>query len=1016
MKLQHVLLTILFTVIPQAILFSAGENVQVLYNQALAQSYGNECDKAVETAQDIISENSSNADYYEILYNCFGKAKIDIEGYLFALAQRDVNNALPYYALGKYYVTEKNYDEAIRVLKKAYELDRKYLNIPYYIAYAYLKAEKVTEGYAYFAQLDDKIWSKAIGVTLLKVMHENNIESIKELEQLFKEHADSWQLADKIRHFYFQLNENEQAIVWSYAALKIAQENHDDRNIADSLSAVAAHSINTGDIIVAREYSARAADKWEETGDKMQAAEWYKNTAMCVLDDGRINEALGLYKKALDISRENNFDMKLCLINNSIGFTYIAQLGEYEKAMPYFQDAMEYCEIMKKKYLTLSGMSSVYLNTGKLKESKVALDEARELLGDKTSTFEESTLLSHECSYYAAIEDWRTAEEKCNKLLDLPVKSLLTQMINNYINAKLYYRIGKYERTIEYVTKSKDMADLIEQFPYQWRTRLLLADSFQKTGKIDDAISLYRQAMQFIEKGRQEAGTAQFRMLFSQNVNDVYDHYLKALLKKYQMTDSKDDRSATSLLEEAFAVAEKAKGRTLLDMLFKEKELYAIEDTPEMKKVISKITTLQSRIRSIAGAAAESSKLAGLKEELHRAYDEYQLLKEIAEGTPNGVNAFAANISLSDIQKSIPEHAALLEFKMMQDEGSCFIINKDKVAWVNIPDIKDLERAIDAMTMQIASPSRASKGPLHVASFDLFRLLMRPVLEKACAAKLLIIVPDGMLNNIPFEAITVRPPISHEIPGYLVQRHAIVYAPSAYIYHALVQRSKTAISSEKDGVGKNLLAVADPAYEGTFLEQVRSTYELNQPLGRLQFSRKEVESIGKMAAFSTEQMIGEKATEADLKEALHKKYAYLHFAVHGIVNVREPGLSGLILTPGSKNEDGVFQLFEIEKLSIASQLVFLSACNSATGRIYSGEGMIGLSTAFIRAGAQRVIGTMWTIDDYSTSELVYEFYKSIANANADYAEALRNAQLSIMKQPRYSHPYYWASFRLIGIN
>jgi len=142
----------------------------------------------------------------------------------------------------------------------------------------------------------------------------------------------------------------------------------------------------------------------------------------------------------------------------------------------------------------------------------------------------------------------------------------------------------------------------------------------------------------------------------------------------------------------------------------------------------------------------------------------------------------------------------------------------------------------------------------------------------------------------------------------------------------------------------------------------------------------------------------------------------LHFAVHGLVDRRDPGLSGLLLNPGSPYEDGIFQLFEIEKFKIKSKLVFLSACNSAAGKIYSGEGMLGLSTAFMHSGALRIIGSIWFIDDYSTNLLVKSFYTELAKNNGDFATALRSAQLNLLSKKEYSHPYYWATFRLIGLN
>jgi CHAT domain-containing protein len=275
----------------------------------------------------------------------------------------------------------------------------------------------------------------------------------------------------------------------------------------------------------------------------------------------------------------------------------------------------------------------------------------------------------------------------------------------------------------------------------------------------------------------------------------------------------------------------------------------------------------------------------------------------------------------------------------------------------------------------------------------------------------LIIVPDNILHNVPFEALLQTLP-SSEAPRFLITRYAITYVPSAQVFSLLTsgKQPKPAIKTKQ-----TLLAVADPNYEGAYLNKIRSSYELNEPLGKLQYSRLEIQNIKKIPVFTFVELMNDTATETRLKKALDSEYNFLHFAVHGILNSREPGLSGLLLLPGSDLEDGILQLFEVEKLKIKADLVFLSACNSASGKIYSGEGIIGLSTAFIQAGASRVIGTMWTIDDYSTSILVKDFYNNLLKNEYNYASALQNAQLNLLKQTRYNHPYYWASFRLIGI-
>ncbi len=277
--------------------------------------------------------------------------------------------------------------------------------------------------------------------------------------------------------------------------------------------------------------------------------------------------------------------------------------------------------------------------------------------------------------------------------------------------------------------------------------------------------------------------------------------------------------------------------------------------------------------------------------------------------------------------------------------------------------------------------------------------------------KHLIISPDSILHNLPFEAILINAPSTLEQPDYLINHYSISYVQSSYIYYSLKEYEV----NNEEKIAFNMLLVADPEYQSDYLEETRTLFNLDKSFGRLKYSLEEAKNIIGLKLYKIDQLIGENATEEKIKKLMLNDYDIIHFAAHCLVNINEPGLSGLLLIPGNSNEDGLLQFYEIEKYNIKAKLVFLSACNSISGKVLAGEGMIGLSTSFMHAGALGVVGTIWFIDDYSTSLLVQKYYSELAK-NYDYALALKNAQLSLIKNPKYSHPYYWATFRLIGLN
>jgi CHAT domain-containing protein len=143
----------------------------------------------------------------------------------------------------------------------------------------------------------------------------------------------------------------------------------------------------------------------------------------------------------------------------------------------------------------------------------------------------------------------------------------------------------------------------------------------------------------------------------------------------------------------------------------------------------------------------------------------------------------------------------------------------------------------------------------------------------------------------------------------------------------------------------------------------------------------------------------------------------LHFATHGLINDARPELSGLVLSlfdEAGRPRDGFLRLADIYNLDLPADLVVLSACRTAIGKNVRGEGLVGLSRAFMYAGSARILSSLWTVDDAATAELMAEFYRILFSQGLTPAQALRGAQLYMQKQPRWRHPYYWAAFGLQG--
>ena len=186
----------------------------------------------------------------------------------------------------------------------------------------------------------------------------------------------------------------------------------------------------------------------------------------------------------------------------------------------------------------------------------------------------------------------------------------------------------------------------------------------------------------------------------------------------------------------------------------------------------------------------------------------------------------------------------------------------------------------------------------------------------------------------------------------------------------------------------------------------------------LPYARTEVEEISKL--YPKEEvrlLIGKDASEENAKHADISHYRIVHFASHGLIDEERPQLSALVLSPNKTGEeDGFLTMREVFDLKLKADLVVLSACKTGLGRQIRGEGMDGLSRAFFYAGTSRVLVSLWNVYDPSTAEFMTMFYRNLKDNQMNESAALQQARLKMIQSKKYSHPYYWAPFILIGRN
>lgn len=438
----------------------------------------------------------------------------------------------------------------------------------------------------------------------------------------------------------------------------------------------------------------------------------------------------------------------------------------------------------------------------------------------------------------------------------------------------------------------------------------------------------------------------------------------------------------------------------------------------------------QSRYAVEAFQANEQSKNRSLLAILNRR-DRYVSKPKISNSSTTQYTHLAAVPLLSTIQQQmLDDDSILLEYALGEERSYLWVVSKTGFSSYELPKRAEIEAAARKFYDFMTVPSlriRANKAAK--AGNDLSQMLFGQV-SSQLSNKRLLIVADGVLQYIPFGAL---PDFSLGFSQPLLVNHEIVTLPSASTF-AVLRNNKNLPSPTK-----TLAVLADPVFgqedkrfqgkstKVSLQTKQRSVVGDNQPSSsfvteqlfpRLPSTQNEADHIASLVNPANQiQKFGFSASRQAIFEPEISQYRIIHFATHGILDAEKPERSGMLLSV--INERGELQRSllstpDVFNLGLSAELVVLSGCRTGLGQQIKGEGLIGLTGGFMYAGAKRVVVSLWSVDDQATAELMSRFYQGILKEGLSPAKALREAQLAILKQPRWQNPYYWAAFTIQG--
>jgi CHAT domain-containing protein len=443
----------------------------------------------------------------------------------------------------------------------------------------------------------------------------------------------------------------------------------------------------------------------------------------------------------------------------------------------------------------------------------------------------------------------------------------------------------------------------------------------------------------------------------------------------------------------------------------------------------SAVAIIESLRESVVDPASRMSYFS-LKEGYHKTY-----IKILMDGGLAGpaleaservrARAFleslgASPLRLAEIQRqTLDADTLLLEYTFTGDPSHLWAASAEEVAGYVLPHCDTIMDLAYRATALLTDPARADSAEYRQAAQEISRMLLGPVADRLTARRL-VIVGEGPLETLPFAALP------HPQTGLpLGATHEIVYVPSASTLTWVRRRAAARTPADR------LLAVlADPVFDAgdPRLQSPRAqkrpargvqTAAQRLGVGRLPHSRREGEEILALAPPGSALRAFDFAASRTLAASPElARYRMLHFATHGVLDLGNPELSGIVLSlvdERGRPQDGLLRLRDLNNLHLAADLVVLSACRTGLGKDIEGEGVIGLARGFLKAGALRVVVSLWQVDDEATAELMKLFYRGMLGLERlAPAAALRKAQLALAQQPRWRSPYYWAGFVLHG--
>lgn len=933
-----------------------------------------------------------------------------VDLYAGTIGTENATYASALYTLGTAEYNVGRYESAYDVLKKAEDLQRKHAGVNS----IQIATTKTMTGLVLDAKNE----------------FDEAITTFQEALNIFREHGKEHSPQSGV--CYLQLlstrrnkGDYAQAIVDGKKAIEIYQRIGlpDDANVASAYCTLGEVYTAVGDFDNAQLHLQRSLDLFREKHPSKKAVIGILHQLFAKLYDrtGNRDKALEYSLKGIEI-----LEQTYGTAHPQIGFMYehVADIhsdaGRFREALAYYQKALAARQLIgttksrNDAAVLHSSIAHVYTTMGRLEDASASLATASTLLEDSRQKN-----IVHHSLLHKRYGNLHRARRQFNEAAQSYRNAIVV------LTGETSPAGSSVVPSVETKTHKKELLELLKLTGSLYEERYASARTLSD---LKNAFDYFHASLDLVDDLRRQYATEGSKLMLAGESASLYGNACRLAVTLFQKTGD------AAYKERAFLIADRGKANVLLDKVFdgEAKHFAGIPDELLEKEntILRQIASLDLQIQKTAESDAAPHSVANLSAQLFNLRAEHAKLLELFEKSYPEYFALKYHRPINtvkEIQSSIAPGTVIVQYSAGADEVYAFTLSRERLTVHILPNTKRINALIEKYTGALR---RYDEAEYRTAGAALYGAVIRPIERTIAGAKNIVIIPDGNLHYVPFDALPAGPVNGRGLTAidYLITKHTISYSYSAAFFMKMrgsdgdeeeAGRSFAGFAPVFRDSTKNGDFLANRSFvEGSGITDHRSITVDGKKFNELPYSEQEIGSIARsfdMRTMPQRTFLHTDATETNFKR-YGKGYDILHVATHGFINEENPKLSAILFSQPSSElteDDGILYVNETFNLDLNADLIVLSSCESGIGTLVQGEGMMALTRGLFYAGARNIIYSLWKVSDKQTYLLMDRFYAEM-HAGKSYADALRNAKLAMIASKESAFPAKWSGFVLMG--